>query len=74
MHHARRAAATPSNQHERPRLSPALSAQPTPYLTGFAFVQFDERSDAADAIDNMDGAELYGRVLKVNASLALGPS
>ena len=29
-------------------------------------MQFDERSDAADAIDNMDGAELYGRVLKVN--------
>ncbi len=59
----------PANQHERPCLSRALSAQPAPYLTGFAFVQFDERSDAADAIDNMDGAELYGRVLKVSAPL-----
>jgi len=33
---------------------------------GFAFVQFDERGDAADAIDNMNGSELFGRVLKVN--------
>lgn len=33
---------------------------------GFAFVQFDERGDAADAIDNMNGAELFGRVLRVN--------
>ena len=57
----------PANQHERPCPSRALSAQPARYLTGFAFVQFDERSDAADAIDNMDGAELYGRVLKVSA-------
>ena len=35
---------------------------------GFAFVQFDERTDAADAMDNMDGAELFGRVLKVNVA------
>mmetsp|Transcript_66478 Transcript_66478/g.110545 ORF Transcript_66478/g.110545 Transcript_66478/m.110545 type:complete len:120 (-) Transcript_66478:87-446(-) len=33
---------------------------------GFAFVQFDERGDASDAMDNMNGAELYGRVLRVN--------
>ena len=33
---------------------------------GFAFVQYEEQGDAADAIDNMDNAELYGRVLKVN--------
>ena len=29
---------------------------------GFAFVQYEEQGDAADAIDNMDNAELYGRV------------
>ena len=33
---------------------------------GFAFVQFEDRADAADAIDNMNNAELFGRVLRVN--------
>ena len=33
---------------------------------GFAFVQFRERGDAAEAIDNMHNAELAGRVLRVN--------
>ena len=33
---------------------------------GFAFVQFDDKADAADAIDNMHNAELFGRVLRVN--------
>jgi len=37
---------------------------------GFAFLQYDERSDAADAIDNMNGAELFGRILKVNIAKA----
>ncbi len=35
---------------------------------GFAFVQYDEKEDAADAIDNMHNAELFGRVLRVNLS------
>ena len=35
---------------------------------GFAFVQYDDKEDAADAIDNMNNAELFGRVLKVNLS------
>ena len=43
-----------------------LCAPLTEKHRGFAFVQFDERGDAADAIDNMNGAELFGRVLKVN--------
>jgi peptidyl-prolyl isomerase E (cyclophilin E) len=29
-------------------------------------VEFEEREDAAAALDNMNNAELYGRVLKVN--------
>ena len=33
---------------------------------GFAFVQYDDKADAADAIDNMHNAELFGRVLRVN--------
>ena len=35
---------------------------------GFAFVQFDDKDDAADAMDNMHNAELFGRVLRVNLS------
>lgn len=35
---------------------------------GFAFVQFEDKDDAAEAIDNMNNAELFGRVLKVNIS------
>lgn len=33
---------------------------------GFAFVQYDDKEDAAEAIDNMHNAELFGRVLRVN--------
>lgn len=35
---------------------------------GFAFVKFELADDAADAMDNMEGAELLGKVLKVNVS------
>mmetsp|Transcript_25760 Transcript_25760/g.64690 ORF Transcript_25760/g.64690 Transcript_25760/m.64690 type:complete len:121 (+) Transcript_25760:78-440(+) len=35
---------------------------------GFGFVEFEKDEDAADAIDNMEGAELMGRVLKVNVA------
>ena len=35
---------------------------------GFAFLQFEDRHDAADAIDNMNNAELFGRVLRVNVA------
>lgn len=33
---------------------------------GFAFVQFDERADAEEAIRRFDGYELRGRNLRVN--------
>jgi len=33
---------------------------------GFGFVEYEERDDAAAAVDNMHNAELFGRVLKVN--------
>ncbi|KAF6266253.1 hypothetical protein COO60DRAFT_444001 [Scenedesmus sp. NREL 46B-D3] len=33
---------------------------------GFGFVEFEEKEDAAAAIDNMHNSEIYGRVLKVN--------
>lgn len=35
----------------------------------FGFVTFLEKEDAAALMDNMDGAELYGRVLTVNYAL-----
>ena len=35
---------------------------------GFGFVEFEEEEDAAAAIENMDDAELLGRVLKVNVA------
>ena len=40
--------------------------QATQKHRSFGFVTFLEREDAAAAMDNMDGAELYGRVLTVN--------
>ena len=33
---------------------------------GFGYVEFAQAEDAHEAIDNMDQAELYGRVIKVN--------
>lgn len=33
---------------------------------GFGFVEFEEKDDAAAAIENMHNAELFGRVLKAN--------
>ncbi|KNC49686.1 uncharacterized protein AMSG_05947 [Thecamonas trahens ATCC 50062] len=35
---------------------------------GFGFVQFEDAEDAAEAIDNMHMAELFGSVLKVNVA------
>lgn len=33
---------------------------------GFAFVEFESAQDAADAIDNMDNSEIFGRTIRVN--------
>mmetsp|Transcript_27564 Transcript_27564/g.47573 ORF Transcript_27564/g.47573 Transcript_27564/m.47573 type:complete len:146 (-) Transcript_27564:462-899(-) len=38
---------------------------------GFGFVEFEHAEDAQDALDNMNNAELYGRVLKVNIAKPL---
>ena len=32
---------------------------------GFGYVEFESAEDAAEAMDNMDQSELFGRVLKV---------
>jgi peptidyl-prolyl isomerase E (cyclophilin E) len=33
---------------------------------GFAFIEFEAEEDAQAAIDNMEGAELFGRTIRVN--------
>ena len=38
---------------------------------GFAFVTFELEQDAAEALYNMDGSELFGRVLRVNVAKAM---
>lgn len=35
---------------------------------GFGYVEFEEPTDAREAIDNMDQSELYGRIIKVAAA------
>lgn len=35
---------------------------------GFGYVEFEDAADAKEAIDNMDQAELFGRVMKVSAA------
>lgn len=39
---------------------------------GFAFVEFELEEDALDAIDNMDGSEILGRVIKVHLARQTG--
>lgn len=35
---------------------------------GFGYVEFEDPADAKEAIDNLDQAELFGRVIKVSAA------
>lgn len=35
---------------------------------GFGYVEFEDDDSAKDAIDNMDQAELFGRIVKVSAA------
>ncbi|KAF2718461.1 RNA-binding domain-containing protein [Polychaeton citri CBS 116435] len=44
---------------------PELKSSTDPHR-GFGYVEFSLAEDAKEAIDNMDQAELYGRVIKVN--------
>ncbi|KAM0719608.1 hypothetical protein Q7P37_003738 [Cladosporium fusiforme] len=44
---------------------PELKSSQDPHR-GFGYVEFSLAEDAREAIDNMDQAELYGRVIKVN--------
>ncbi|KAI9741328.1 MAG: hypothetical protein M1834_003045 [Cirrosporium novae-zelandiae] len=46
---------------------PDLPSSTDPHR-GFGYVEFELPQDAKEAIDNMDGSELYGRVIKVAAA------
>lgn len=37
---------------------------------GFAYIEFEDPDDAREAIDNMDQAELFGKVIRVSAAKA----
>jgi peptidyl-prolyl isomerase E (cyclophilin E) len=37
---------------------------------GFAFIEYELEEDAQAAIDNMEGAELFGRTIRVNVARA----
>ena len=37
---------------------------------GFAYVEYEDTADAKEAIDNMDQAEFFGRVIKVSPAKA----
>lgn len=37
---------------------------------GFAYVEYEDVADAKEAIDNMDQAEFFGRVIKVSQAKA----
>jgi len=46
---------------------PDLPSSTDPHR-GFGYVEFEQITDAKEAIDNMDQSELYGRVIKVAAA------
>jgi RNA recognition motif-containing protein len=46
---------------------PDLPSSKDPHR-GFGYVEFENATDATDAIDNMDRSELYGQVIKVAAA------
>jgi RNA recognition motif-containing protein len=46
---------------------PELPSSTDPHR-GFGYVEFEQPDDAAEAMDNMDQSELFGRVIKVAAA------
>lgn len=47
-------------------LRPSLTQHNVAKPRGFAFVEYEDPEDAQHAIENMNNAEFYGKVLKVN--------
>ncbi|KAI5277446.1 hypothetical protein KEM54_005027, partial [Ascosphaera aggregata] len=44
---------------------PDLPSSTDPHR-GWGYVEFENESDAREAIDNMDGSELFGKIIKVS--------
>jgi hypothetical protein len=49
----------------RPPALPAPVSRAPDKNRGFGFVEFAEEGDAQDALENMEGSELFGRTLRV---------
>ena len=47
---------------------PDVPSSSTDMHRGFGYVEFELPQDAREAIDNMDGSELYGRTIRVAAA------
>ena len=54
----------PNNNNNRDNNNATDEEGPT--HRGFAYVEYEDADDAREAIDNMDQAEFYGRVLRVS--------
>ena len=52
-------------RNDRGGVDPA-TGEPDDGHRGFAYVEFEDPDDAREAVDNMDQAEFYGRVLRVS--------
>ncbi len=48
-----------------------LTRRPIDKQRGYAFVEFELEEDAADAIENMDGSELFGKMIRCNVAKAM---
>lgn len=52
------------------KLPKADGAKPPTLHKGFAYVEFEDSSDAKEAIDNMDQADLFGKTIRVSQAKA----
>ncbi|KAL1838326.1 hypothetical protein VTJ49DRAFT_2787 [Mycothermus thermophilus] len=60
----------PNNNPNAVQASAAAAAAGGDTHRGFAYVEFEDPDDAREAIDNMDQAELFGKVIRVSAAKA----
>mmetsp|Transcript_8609 Transcript_8609/g.14555 ORF Transcript_8609/g.14555 Transcript_8609/m.14555 type:complete len:87 (+) Transcript_8609:1667-1927(+) len=49
-----------------------VSYSPDGYSNGYAHVEFRYPEDALDALDNLDGLELNGKILRIEVAQKLG--
>ncbi|KAI5290695.1 hypothetical protein KEM52_000384 [Ascosphaera acerosa] len=56
----------PPQDQPQQRLDPGAAAAPPASHRGWGYVEFESEADAREAVDNMDGSELYGKFLRVS--------